>query len=126
MRFLCFLLAVLSLGLGACRSGTEAPPMSPQAAAQDRTPRRVRITRVHDQMESRVVSKVDAMVTHYVEVVVVSGPDRGKPLALPYDEVNVGRAPPAVDSEVVMAPADWVRRDPRAMMRTFTGDPGNR
>ncbi|MEK7413228.1 MAG: hypothetical protein AAB263_07915 [Planctomycetota bacterium] len=49
-------------------------------------------------------------ISHYIEVDVIGGTQAGNMLSLPYDEWNVGKAPPAEGSTVIVAPADWVKR----------------
>jgi hypothetical protein len=108
MRRLMLLIVVLALG--ACGGPREKP--TPRAEAlRDTTPRELRVVKVWDQIEDSMDVDRDENVSHVIEVEVLSGPDQGKILALPYDEWNVGRRPPRAGERVVIAPADWVKRD---------------
>jgi hypothetical protein len=63
----------------------------------------------------------DPHVSHYVEVDIVSGKEKGTRMTLPYDEWNVGEAPPSKGTILMMAPADWVKRNPKSQGRPFGG-----
>ncbi len=104
--------------LAACNDA-RVPPTARAAALHDRTVREVRVVKVWDQVSDRLDADGDPHVSHYIEVDVVSGPDAGKQFTLPFDTWNVGKPPPAVGAVLVMAPADWVQRDPRSQGRAF-------
>lgn len=126
MRYLalCCCLAVL-LGSLAVLTGcneSRVPPTSRGEALQDNEVREVKVIKVWDQGEDRLDSgDGDPHISHYIEVDVLSGKDKGKSLTLPYDEWNVGKAPPATGSTVMVAPMDWVRRDPNSQGRPYNG-----
>jgi hypothetical protein len=60
-------------------------------------------------------------ISHRVEAVVKSGPRAGEQLDLPYDEWNVGRAPPSKGARLIAAPADWVKRGKDSNGRPMRG-----
>jgi hypothetical protein len=108
------------LALSAC-GGPREKPMPRSEALQDATPREMRVVKVWDQVEDSMDLDRDENVSHVIECEVLSGPDQGKVLALPYDEWNVGHRPPRAGERVVVAPADWVRRDPNSHGRPAKG-----
>lgn len=108
--------SLLLLVLAACgelRTGV----YEPDQARRDQRALRVRIITIHDNF-SRDWCK-DARVSHVVDVDVLDGPADlvGKPLVLPYDAFALGKEPPAVDTETVMAPADWLKQPPTQKFR---------
>ncbi len=118
-------LAVLLAGMLALLTGcndARVPPTPRAEALQDKEVREVLVVKVWDQGTDRLGgNNGDPHVSHYIEVDVLSGPGKGKPLTLPYDEWNVGKAPPANGAKLMMAPMDWVRRDPNSQGRPYNG-----
>jgi hypothetical protein len=98
--------------LAGCGNTPREPPTPRAVALNDHTPREMRVVKVWDMVEDAMDANRDENVSHLIEVDVLSGPDQGKHMTLPFDEWNVGHRPPAVGDRVVLAPADWVRRDP--------------
>jgi hypothetical protein len=118
MRAAALLLSAAALAfLGAC-TDTRVPPTARAVALSDNGVREVKIVKLWNQSGDRI-GENDPHISHYIEVDVLSGEGAGKPLTLPYDTWNVGKPPPAVGTVVVMAPADWVRRDPVSQGRPF-------
>lgn len=107
-------------GLTGC-DDPRVPPIARNEAISDRTPREVKIIKIWDQTGSRMGSGGDPHVSHYIEVDIVSGDEKGTPMTLPYDEWNVGEAPPAKGTTLMIAPADWVKRNPKSQGRPFGG-----
>lgn len=112
-------LVVLS-GLTGCND-PRVPPLPRNEAINDRTVREVKIIKIWDQSEGRMDNAGDPHISHYIEVDVVSGDEKGTKLTLPYDEWNVGEAPPAKGTTLLVAPADWVKRNPKSQGRPFGG-----
>ena len=116
MRTLSLLMAVLLLA--AC-GGARVPPTARSQAMLDREPREVKVVKVWDQISDRLEESADPHISHFIEVDVVSGPGAGKPMTLPYDQWNTGRVPPSAGDRLMMAPSDWVARDPRTPGRPY-------
>lgn len=114
------LLGILILGLVAC-SEPRVPPIPRGDALADRVIREVTVIKVWDQSTDRLGDAGDPHISHYIEVDVVSGAEKGTRMTLPYDEWNVGQAPPAKGRTLLIAPADWVQRSPTSQGRPFGG-----
>ena len=78
-------------------------------------------------MEMRIISIYDGLrysrephVTHLVGVEIIDGPAAviGKRITLPYDKYNTGKEPPAAGTTVLIAPADWLKRNGRTFGRS--------
>lgn len=111
---------VLIAALSACGGPRVAPTRRSDALA-DARPREMRVIKVWDQLTDGTDESRDENVSHVIEVEVLSGEEQGKVMALPYDEWNVGRRPPAAGERVMSSPADWVRRNPDSRGRPFGG-----
>lgn len=111
---------VVLAGLAGC-DDPRVPPLARNEAINDRTPREVKIIKIWDQTDSRMNNGGDPHVSHYIEVDILSGDEKGTPMTLPYDEWNVGEAPPAKGTTLMIAPADWVKRNPKSQGRPFGG-----
>ncbi len=112
--------ACVSGGLVGCNSPRVAP--TPRAKAiQDTEPREMRVVKVWDQVAEGMDVDRDENVSHLIEVEVLSGPHQGETMTLPYDEWNVGKKPPRAGDRVVVAPADWVKRDANSHGRPMKG-----
>ena len=110
-------LAIL-LVLSSCNE-PRVPATMRGEALRDRAVREVKVVKIWDQGTDRISADSDPHVSHYIEVDVVSGADAGEKLTLPYDAWNVGKEPPARGTVLLMAPADWVQRDPLSQGRQF-------
>ena len=108
------------VGLTGC-DDPRVPPLPRNEALNDRTVREVKIIKIWDQTGKRMSNAGDPHVSHYIEVDVVSGDEKDTKLTLPFDEWNVGEAPPSKGTILVMAPADWVKRNPKSQGRPFGG-----
>lgn len=95
------------------------PAISRSESLRDRAPLQVRVVKVWNQSTDRIESDNDPHVSHFIEVDVIAGERKGDKLTLPFDAWNVGREPPSRGTELVIAPADWVQRDPRSKGREF-------
>lgn len=104
--------------LAGCNS-SRVPPIGRGEALRDRIPREVRVVKVWDQVDDRLDGPTDPQISHYIEVDVLDGPEVGKPMTLPYDRWNTGKEPPSRGDRLVMAPSDWVTRDPRTNGRPY-------
>ena len=113
------MLAVACLA-GGC-GGPRQPAISRVDALHDVKPREFKVIKVWDEVRDNMDTGRDPHISHVIEVEVLSGPDQGRQLTLPYDEWNVGKAPPTEGERVVIAPADWVKRDPDSKGRPFGG-----
>ncbi len=117
----CSCLAVLLTLVAGCND-SRVPPTPRASALQDKEVREVKVVKVWDQGTDRLdAGGGDPHISHYIEVDVLTGSDKGKALTLPYDEWNVGKAPPVAGQTVMVAPMDWVRRDPNSQGRPFNG-----
>ena len=116
MRVLGFLLLLVILG--GCREA-RAEPITRSAALHDRAVREVRVHKVWDQVDNRLVDSGDPQVSHYIEVDILSGPNAGHPATFPYDRWNTGTMPPVAGDRVLMTPADWVARQDRTPGRPY-------
>ncbi len=109
LRPLLPLVCLLGLALAACgdlRTGVYEPTL----ARRDQRAMRIKIVSVHDNLGRDWCA--DSRVSHVVEVDVLDGPAdlAGKPLTLPYDAFSQGRQPPEIGTEMVVAPADWLKQ----------------
>jgi len=112
---------VVLVGLSSCDE-PRVPPIPRHEAMADRTVREVKIIKVWDQSGNRMSDAGDPHVSHWIEVDIVSGDEQGHPMTLPYDNWSVGEEPPAKGTVLLMAPADWVRRNPKSQGRPFNGE----
>lgn len=110
----------LSLALAACNE-PRVPPTARGEALSDRGVREVTVVKVWDQSSDRIDGGGDPHISHYIEVDIVSGPDKGTKLTLPYDEWNVGKLPPVKGTTLLMTPADWVQLSPSSQGRPAFG-----
>lgn len=111
---------IVLVGLTGC-DDPRVPPLPRNEALSDRTVREVKIVKIWDQSGNRMDNAGDPHVSHYIEVDVISGDEKGTKLTLPYDEWNVGEAPPSKGTTLLVAPADWVKRNPKSQGRPFGG-----
>ncbi len=101
--------------LTACGGPRETPMTRAQAMAAT-TPRVFKVIKVYDRVEDAIQAPDhDLGVSHYIEVDPLDG--IGGRLLLPFDTWNTGKVPPEAGARVVLAPADWVRRDPTSAGR---------
>lgn len=112
-----FLLLGLVLLTGC--SSARVSPIDRGQALRDRTPREVKVVKVWDQVNDRLDGPTDPQISHYIEVDVLDGPEAGKPMTLPYDRWNTGKEPPSRGDRLVVAPMDWVSRDPHTNGRPY-------
>lgn len=112
---------LLLLALAGCGNQSRTPPLTRAQAAARTEVLEMKIVKVWDVVSDALDHDREPGISHCVEVDVISGSSAGKQLTLPYDEWNVGKPPPAVDSTVVAAPADWVRRGKDSRGRPFGG-----
>ncbi len=117
---LCTIGVVVVVGLSGCDE-PRVPPLARNEALSDHTVREVTIVKVWDQTGNRMNSGGDPHVSHFVEVDIVSGAEKGTRMTLPFDEWNVGQAPPNKGTTLLIAPADWVKRNPKSQGRPFDG-----
>jgi hypothetical protein len=116
------LLPVLALLIAACSHREFRTPALNRAQALARTDvLELRVVQVWNTVEDALDHDREPGIDYYIEVDVLTGRDAGKPMTLPYDSWNVGSGPPAVDSRVVVAPADWVKRAKDSKGRPFGG-----
>jgi hypothetical protein len=100
---------------GCADRGPTAPAYGYEAASADTRPRTVRVVKVWDTLEDAVTTYRDQRVSHLVEVEILAGPPG--PTVWPWDHYAKDRAqPPAVGTEVVAAPAEWVGASIRQRM----------
>jgi hypothetical protein len=121
-----FSLAVCTMGIVIAAALTSCddprvPPIPRSEALGDRTVREVKVIKVWDQTGNRMNNSGDPHVSHFVEVDIVSGDEKGTRMTLPFDEWNVGEAPPSKGTILMIAPADWVKRNPKSQGRPFGG-----
>ncbi len=109
MRLLPFAILLLLAGCG----GLRKPVMSVDQARADHRTVTLRILAVH---ASERIAGPSPGASHLIEVACQGGDDslRGRSFTLPYDEWNVGAAPPAAGTVVTTTPAAWVDRSPRS------------
>lgn len=120
-RILAALVAAPLLLLTGCGTQTRTQPLTRSQASARTDVLEMKIVKVWDVVSDALDHDREPGISHCIEVDVMSGSGAGKQLALPYDEWNVGKPPPAVDSTVVAAPADWVRRGKDTRGRPFGG-----
>jgi hypothetical protein len=105
---------LLGLALIGCASKPRVPATPYEEAGRDRTKREVVVVKVWDMVDQPLATDRHVFVSHYIEVDVVGGPDRGKRMTLPYDSYRHGnKPPPGPGTRLVVAPSDWVARDRR-------------
>jgi hypothetical protein len=70
----------------------------------------------------------DNRVYYVIDVMVEDGPPglKGEILSLPYDQYNTGAEPPKKGSELVIAPADWVKPNSGAKFKPLGKERGER
>jgi hypothetical protein len=114
----CGVLLVLAALLAGC-AGPRTELMPKAEALKDARVMRVQVVKVYNN--ERMEHTTEFHVSHVVDVDVLEGPDElvGKPLTLPYDIFYVAKPPPAAGEVVVMAPADWVKRNTSGKARGF-------
>ena len=105
-----FLLLLPALALVACHGEPRVPPTAYDVAKADTAIRALRIIKIWD-MAIEPLEERHLFISHFVEVEVEEGPDRGAQLTLPYDDRARRGPPPKVGSRVVVAPATWVTAD---------------
>ncbi len=121
MRPMPVLVLLATALLSGCAREEPVTLLSHDQAMQDDRPRQVHVLRITDQVEDGSGDNRDVDVSHWVKVRVLDGPGQGTLLLLPYDDWNVGRPPPRAGTDLVVAPADWVRRAPDSQGRPFHG-----
>ncbi len=103
-----------ALILTACGPAPRVKPTTWEAAGADRTVRELLVVKVWDMVNEPLGDHRNMYVSHYVEVDVLNGPDKGRQLTLPYDSFRHGnKPPPSPGSKVVVSPSEWVSVDPR-------------
>ncbi len=108
----------VAIGLAGC--GPRETPTTVSTAMSSTTPRVYRVIKVYDRVDDDIQAPDhDPAITKYIEVERLDGPG-GREL-LPYDEWNTGRPPPEAGQRVVIAPADWVKRNPDSVGRPIGG-----
>lgn len=109
--------------LAGCGGGDEfrTPPLSRGQASARTEVLEMRVVRVWDVVADALDHEREPMISHYLDVDVLSGSLAGKSMVLPYDEWNVGKKVPAEGTTVIAAPADWVRRGRDSKGRPFGG-----
>lgn len=108
---------LLALGLASCGGGLRGDVYDPDQARRDQRALRIKVVRIQDNFNRDWSS--DPRISHVVEVEVLDGPAEmmGHPVVLPYDAFSLAKDPPAVGSETVMSPADWLRQPPTQKFR---------
>ena len=101
---------VVLLSVSACGREARTPPLSRSQAMARTEVLEMKVVKVWDVVADALDHDREPGISHHVEVDVVSGSSAGTQLTLPYDDWNVGAAPPAIGTIVVAAPADWVKR----------------
>ncbi len=115
-------LCALILCLACCGgNATRTPPLNRGQALARTEVLELKIVKVWDVVADALNHDREPGISHYIEVDVLSGSSAGTKLTLPYDEWNAGAKPPAADTIVVAAPADWVRRANNSKGRPFGG-----
>lgn len=121
MRLILATCAAAMLLAGCATRDFRTPPLT-RAQAMSRTEvMELRIVKVWDSVNDALDHDREQGISHFIEVDVKSGSQAGKPLTLPYDDWNVGKAPPGEGITVFVAPADWVRRGKDSKGRPFGG-----
>jgi hypothetical protein len=120
MRRTSLILLALAV-LAGCGPETRTPPLQRNQALARTEVLELKVVKVWDVVADALDHSREAGISHIVEVDVLSGPSAGTQLALPYDDWNVGKAPPTEGTTVVVAPADWVKRGKTSKGQPFSG-----
>ena len=120
MRLLLPLLGLLVLFSGCSTSRDfRVPAYNRDQALVHTEPMELKIVKVWSVTGDALDHDRELGIDYYIEVDVVSGPQAGTKLSLPYDQWNVGKPPPTEGSIVVVAPSDWVKRAKDTKGRPF-------
>ena len=113
----------LVLLLGGCSTSRDfrVPALNKNQAMARTEVMQLKIVKVWSMVGDALDHDREPGISHYIEVDVISGSQAGSMMSLPYDEWNVGKAPPAEGSIETVAPADWVRRGKNSTGRPFGG-----
>ncbi len=115
-----FSVLLVAVVLTGCGPEPRVKPTTWETAGADRTVRELLVVKVWDMVNEPLGDHRNMYVSHYVEVDVLSGPDKGRQLTLPYDSFrHSNKPPPEAGTKVVVSPSDWVSVDPR-----FKAGPG--
>lgn len=113
-----FLLATaISLCFSGCGNDLRGNVIDPDRARDDHRAMRLKVVAIVDNFNHNACS--NPHISHVIDCDVIEGPADmlGKPVVLPYDAYLQSKEPPAVGSEVVTSPADWVNQPERLKFR---------
>ncbi len=112
MRAMYVIVPLLAL-LSGCSQSVRAEPLRRDQAQLDTTIRTLVVRYVWDQVDEPLDDAPrEVFVSHYMDVDVVDGPDKGSAMTLPFDVRYAGRPVPKVGERLTAAPADFVPRNP--------------
>jgi hypothetical protein len=114
-------LAILLTTLAACGNSPRTAPLTRAQATARTEVLEMQVVKVWNVVTDALDHDREPGISHCIEVDVLSGSSAGSKLTLPYDEWNVGKAPPPEGTTVVAAPADWVRRSKDSRGKPFGG-----
>ncbi len=116
-RFLTLALGCL-LVLSSC-GGPRATLVPIKEALRDTRVMRLEIVNVYNNKNLDYTTEFH--VSHVIDATVLDGPNNliGQPIVLPYDLFNVAKPPPLPGETVIVAPADWVKRNSAGKAREF-------
>lgn len=113
--------ALLPWTLTGCAQPERPVVVTRLEAMDDIRPRRVHVVKVFDQVYDATDAPRDESVGYEVQVRILDGPEQGRLMLWPFDDWNVGHLPPHPGTDLVVAPADWVRRNPASQGRPYGG-----